>query len=161
MLRPAASWRFLKIWWVGALRHNAAEVKACIQNVSLRPGRPRRQMHRMLRTQLIIFADACHCSSAHFRDRQRKDMSVKSLAQTVKHSSLISPTLPYILKSTSSFQQEDQGKVRGCMVYGYDRMIFGEWKSSSRDCALIVQLTPVKETSWRTVNLSRGNVIEV
>ena len=57
VLRPAASWCFLKIWWVGALRHNAAEVEACIQNVSLRPGRPWRQMHRMLRMQLIIFAD--------------------------------------------------------------------------------------------------------
>ena len=57
VLRPAASWRFLKIWWVGALRHKAAEVEPCIQNVSLRPERPRRQMHRMLRTQLIIFAD--------------------------------------------------------------------------------------------------------
>ena len=57
VLRPSASWRFQKIWWVGALRHNAAEVEACIQNVSLRPGRPRRQMPRMPRTQLIIFAD--------------------------------------------------------------------------------------------------------
>ena len=60
VLHPGASWRFLKIWWVGALRHNATEVYACIQNVSLRPRRPRRQMHRMPRTQLIIFADVQH-----------------------------------------------------------------------------------------------------
>ena len=26
VLRPATSWRLLKIWWVGALRHNATEV---------------------------------------------------------------------------------------------------------------------------------------
>ena len=58
VLRPSASWRFLKIWWVGALRHNATQVEGCIQNVSLRPGRPRRQMPQMPRTQLIIFADA-------------------------------------------------------------------------------------------------------
>ena len=58
VLRPSASWRFLQIWWVGALRHNKTEVEACIQNVSLRPGRRRRQMPWMPRTQLIIFADA-------------------------------------------------------------------------------------------------------
>ena len=57
VLCPSASWRFLKIWWVGVLRHNATEVEDCIQNVSLRPGRPRRQMPQMPRTQLIIFAD--------------------------------------------------------------------------------------------------------
>ena len=57
VLRPSASWRFLKISWVGALRHNATEVEDCIQNVSLRPGRPRRRMPQMPRTQLIIFAD--------------------------------------------------------------------------------------------------------
>ena len=26
VLCPAASWRFLKIWWVGALHHNATEI---------------------------------------------------------------------------------------------------------------------------------------
>ena len=57
VLRPSASRCFLKIWWVGALRHNATEVQDCIQNVSLRPGRPRGQMPQMPRTQLIIFAD--------------------------------------------------------------------------------------------------------
>ena len=57
VLRPSASWRFLNIWWVGALRHNASEVEACIQNVSLHPRRPRRQIPWMPRTQLIIFAD--------------------------------------------------------------------------------------------------------
>ena len=57
VLRPSASWRFLKISWVGALRHNATKVEDCIQNVSLYPGRPRRQMPQMPRTQLIIFAD--------------------------------------------------------------------------------------------------------
>ena len=57
VLRPAASWHFMKIWWVGALCHKAAEVEPGIQNISLRLERPRRQMHRMLMTQLIIFAD--------------------------------------------------------------------------------------------------------
>ena len=57
VVRPGASWRFLEIWWVGALRRNATEVLTCIQNVSLRPGRHLHQMHRRLRTQLIIFAD--------------------------------------------------------------------------------------------------------
>ena len=54
---PGASWCFLKIWWVGAFRRNATEVLTCIQNVSLCPGRYLHQMHRRLRTQLIIFAD--------------------------------------------------------------------------------------------------------
>lgn len=36
------------------------------------------------------------------------------------------------------------------MVYGYDRMIFGEGKLSSRDRALMVQLTLVKENSLVT-----------
>ena len=57
VVRPGASWRFLEIWWVGALRRNATEVLTCIQNVSLRPGRHMHQMHRRLRRQLIIFAD--------------------------------------------------------------------------------------------------------
>ena len=47
------------------------------------------------------------------------------------------------------------------MVYGYDRMIFGEGKLSSRDRALMVQLTLVKENSLVTADLRRGNVLEV
>ena len=35
----------------------AASIRRRIQNVSLRPERPVRQMHRTLRTQVIIFAD--------------------------------------------------------------------------------------------------------
>ena len=58
VVRPGAPWRFLEIWWVGALRRNATEVLTCIQNVSLRPGRHMHQMYRRLRTQLIIFANA-------------------------------------------------------------------------------------------------------
>ena len=58
VVRPSASWHFLKIWWVGALRCNATEVLTCIQNVSLRPGRHLHQMHRRVRTQLVIFPDA-------------------------------------------------------------------------------------------------------
>ena len=40
VLRPSASWRFLKIWWVSALRHNATEMEDCIQNVSYVLGVP-------------------------------------------------------------------------------------------------------------------------
>ena len=36
---------------------DAASIRRRIQNVSLRPERPVRQMHRTLRTQVIIFAD--------------------------------------------------------------------------------------------------------
>ena len=43
---------------VGWLRCNATLASTCIWNVSLRPLRPKRQMLRKLRTQLIIFADA-------------------------------------------------------------------------------------------------------
>ena len=68
VLRPSASWRFLKIRWVGALRYNATEVEDCIQNVSLRPGRPRRQMPQMPRTQLIIFADVSNSVNSKYVD---------------------------------------------------------------------------------------------